>query len=341
MGSAAVVYDLDSGDTLYSVHPYAELPIASTTKLMTALLVLEHGHLGSTTTVSYLAATIGQSSMYLRSGEVLSLRNLLYGLLLPSGNDAAIALAEAVSGTVPAFVARMNARCKQLGCANTRFTNPDGLDGYGNNYSSAHDLLLVLQAALRYDTFRAIVRTKTYYVAATIDNYAHSLTNVNEPLWWYPGVLGAKPGNTAAAGFCSVLYVVRGGRHIAAVILGMSDRFTDVRNLLNYAFRDFSWHSPAGVSPDLETLLYPRDDFSGDSPYRFLEGSDGPGKAWRYYVGTGYFVRAPFLAYYAAHPLLGLPTSKASQTGTILRQRFGHTQLLYNVAAGTFSQEQG
>jgi hypothetical protein len=185
------------------------------------------------------------------------------------------------------------------------------------------------------------VRTKTYYVPGTIDNYAHALTNVNEPLWWYPGVQGAKPGNTAAAGFCSVLYVVRGGRHIAAVILGMSDRYTDVRDLLNYAFRDFTWHVPAGVSPALESLLYPRDDFSGDSPFRFLEGSDGPGKPWRYYVGTGYFVRAPFLAYYAAHPLLGLPTSQPSLGDGVMRQRFGHTQLLYNVAAGTFSREQG
>ncbi len=325
---------------LYSVNSDAELPIASTTKLMTALLVLEHGRLDAMTTVSYLAATIGQSTMYLRGGEVLSLRNLLYGLMLPSGNDAAIALAEAVGGSVPTFVAMMNARCRQLGCTHTRFNNPHGLDGYGN-YSSAHDLLLVLKADLHYDTFRAIARTKTYYVAGTSHNYAHPLTNVNEPLWWYPGVQGAKPGNTAAAGFCRVLYVVRGGRHVAAVILGMSDRYTDVRDLLNYAFRDFTWHSPDGVSPVLETQLYPRDDFSGDSPYRFLEGNDGPGKPWRYYVGTGYYVRPPFLAYYAVHPTLGPPTSQPATGDGIIRQRFGRTVLLYRQATGTFSREQG
>jgi hypothetical protein len=183
------------------------------------------------------------------------------------------------------------------------------------------------------------VSTKTYFVPATLHNYPHNLTNVDEPLWWYPGVLGAKPGNTAAAGFCSVLYVARGARRIAAVVLGMPDRFTDVRNLLNYAFANFTWHSPAGISLSLEDQLYPPDDFSQDSPYRFLEGSDGPGKAWRYYVGTGYFVRRPFLDYYKSHPHLGVPTCQATAVSNLLVQRFGKTLLVYNVATGGFTRD--
>jgi D-alanyl-D-alanine carboxypeptidase len=329
MGKAAVVYDMDSGLTLYSQGADEHLPVASTTKLMTALLVLEYGHLDDMTTVSYTAAAIGESTMYLRAGEQLSLKDLLYGLLLPSGNDAAIALAEAVSGSESAFVAAMNARCRQLGCTGSHFTTPHGLDGYGN-YSTAHDLLRVLLADLRFATFRAIVRTQTYDVPATAHNYSHFLTNVHEPLWWYPGVEGAKPGNTADAGFCDALYAVRGGRHIAAVILGMDDRYTDVRDLLDFAFQNFTWHSPAGISASLEALLSPPDDFSQDNPDRFLTGTDGPGKPWRYYVGTGYYVRPPFLQYVAQHPYLDLPTSQATHLGSLQVQQFGKTVMFYN-----------
>jgi D-alanyl-D-alanine carboxypeptidase len=311
------------------VNPNLGLPIASTTKLMTALLVLERGHLSDTTTVSYTAATIGQSSMYLNAGEVVTLRDLLYGLLLPSGNDAAIALAEAVSGSEAAFVAAMNARCRQLGCTNTHFTNPHGLDGDGN-YSSAHDLVLVLLADLHYGTFRGITGTKTHYIPPTAHNYAHSLVNVNEPLWWYPGVVAGKPGNTTAAGFCSTLYVVRGSRHVALVILGMNDRYTDVRDLLNYVFGDFTWRSPTGINQTLRAVLLPADDLSYDSPYRYLAGSNGPGKPWRYYVGTGYYARTPFLAYYEAHLNLGPPTSRPTLSSSGLEQRFGTTLLSYN-----------
>jgi D-alanyl-D-alanine carboxypeptidase len=335
-GKAAVVYDMDSGKVLFSQHAQQHLPVASTTKLMTALLVLEHGQLDELTTVSYKAATIGESTMGLRAGEQLTLRELLYGLLLPSGNDAAIALAEAVGGSESAFVAAMNTRCRALGCTGSRFTTPHGLDGY-DNYSTAHDLLLVLLSDLRFATFRAIVSTRTVTIPATAHNYSHFLTNVNEPLWWYPGVEGAKPGNTTDASYCVALYVVRGTRHIAAVILGMEDRFTDVRDLLNFVLHDFTWHSPAAISASLESLLYPQDDFSGDTPYRFLTGSDGPGKPWRYYVGTGYYVRPPFLQYALLHSDLGLPTSQATALGSLQVQRFGKSVLFYNSTTGALA----
>ncbi len=335
-GKAAIVYDMDSGQTLYAAHSQEQLPIASTTKLMTALLVLEHGHLDSTTTASYAAATIGESTMYLREGERLSLRELLYGLLLPSGNDAAIALAEAVSGTESAFVTAMNRRCRKLGCTGSHFTTPHGLDGYGG-YSTAHDLLLILLADLRFSTFRAVVSTRTFTIPATAHNYLHRMTNVHEPLWWYPGVKGAKPGNTTAAGFCDALYAVRGDRHVAAVILGMVDRFTDVRDLLNFALHDFTWHSPASVSASLERLLYPSDDFRQDAPDRYLAGMDGLGKPWRYYIGTGYFVRPPFLSYFQQHPGLGLPTSQATTLGSLQVQRYGKKVVFYNSTTGALA----
>jgi D-alanyl-D-alanine carboxypeptidase len=336
LGSAAVAYDLDSGETLYTVNSRMPLPVASTTKLMTALLVLEHGGLAAQTSVSYHAATIGQSTMNLRYGERLSIRDLLYGLLLPSGNDAAIALAEATSGSEAAFVLAMNARCLLLGCVATHFTTPHGLDGYGN-YSSAHDLLLILRADLRYATFRAIAGTRTYLVPATAHNYSHWLINVDEPLWWYPAVAGGKPGNTAAAGFCSALYVTRGTKHLAVVILGMPDRYTDVRDLVDFALGDFTWHSPAGVSPALASMLYPPDDLSQDGTWRYLAGRDAAGSAWRYYVGSGYYAREPFLGYLRLHPALGLPTSQASASGGTMVQRFTAATVVYHAATGTFA----
>lgn len=331
LASAALVYNLASGKTTYAVNSDAPLPMASTTKLMTALLVLEHGRLDTPATVSYNAASIGQSTMGLYQGEQVSLRDLLYGLLLPSGNDAAITLAEAVGGSEQAFVALMNARCSRLGCTHTHFTSPHGLDAPGH-YASARDLLRIALADLHYATFRRIVDTRVYRVAATAHNAAHVLYNVNQPIWWYPGVRGLKSGTTGAAGHCDVLYVQRGGRRFLAVLLGMPDRYTDVRDLLDYALGDFTWHTPATASP-----IYPPDNFSEDWQGRYLTGYDAQGRAWRYYVGTGYYVRQPMLSYAAYHPELGLPVSEATALGGEDVQQFGHTLLIYHPQSATFT----
>lgn len=338
LGKAAIVYDATAQRVLYAVNPDTPLPMASTTKLMTALLVLEHGNLDTTTMVSTGAVAVGGSTMNLHAGEILSLRDLLYGLLLPSGNDAAVALAEAVGGIEGQFVAAMNSRCAQLGCTHTHFTSPHGLDMPGH-YASARDLLRIVQADLHYATFRAIVATRTYSIPATAQHYAHYLVNVNEPLWWYPGVVGAKPGNTTNAGFCDVVVARQGKREIIVVTLGMPDRYTDVRDLLNFAFADFTWHSPSSIPALLETRLYPRDDFYLDSPYNYLTGQDARGRPYRYYIGTGYYLQAPFTAYLIAHPALGLPTSEAVAQGPLSAQRFGRAVLLYNARTATFSQE--
>src|SRR5579864_6027433 len=128
LGRAALVYDEGTRRTLFADNQDTPLPMASTTKLMTALLVLEQGHLNTTVVVSANAATVGGSTMNLYAGETLTRRDLLYGLLLPSGNDAAVALAESVGGDEQRFVAMMNARCARLGCTHTHFTSPHGLD---------------------------------------------------------------------------------------------------------------------------------------------------------------------------------------------------------------------
>lgn len=330
LGSAAILADAKTGRILYAAHADTPLPMASTTKIMTALLALEYGHLDAQVTVSYAAATIGQSTMGLYQGEQISLHELLYGLLLPSGNDAAIAVAEAVGGSEDAFVARMNERCRRLGCTHTHFTSPHGLDD-SDHYASARDLLRIARAAMRYPLFRAIVRTRSYVVAATAYNREHDLYNVNQPLWWYPGVAGIKSGTTNAAGHCDVVYARRGTRQVIGVFLGMPDRYTDVRDLLDYGLQDFTWHSPTQAG-----TIYPLDDFSQDGPDRFLRGVDARGR-YRYYVGTGHFVRAPFLYYYIDHPEIGLPTGEAGPYRDGVSQRFGATVLIYDPKTDTLT----
>ncbi|HXT33973.1 MAG TPA: hypothetical protein VN837_00220, partial [Chloroflexota bacterium] len=155
---------------------------------------------------------------------------------------------------------------------------------------------------------------------------------------WYPGVIGAKPGNTTNAGFCDVVVARRGKREVIVVTLGMPDRYTDVRDLLNFSFSDFTWHSPESIPASLENQLYPRDTFSLDSPYDYLIGKDAGGRPYRYYIGTGYYVQEPFLGYLDGHDGLGLPTSQAVTSGDVATQRFGKTVLLYHGQTATFSQ---
>src|SRR5579884_924073 len=145
---AALLIDEATGEILYSKNANAELPMASTTKITTAVLVLQHGHLNDMVRVSRAAATIGESTMGLRQGEVLSVRQLLYGLLLNSGNDAAIALAEHVGGTVKHFVAMMNGLAHTLHMTHTHYVTPHGLDE-PHHYTSAHDLAIIAQYAMR------------------------------------------------------------------------------------------------------------------------------------------------------------------------------------------------
>jgi D-alanyl-D-alanine carboxypeptidase len=326
LGRAALLYDLDSNGTLLSYHADEPLPPASTTKLMTALLVLEHGRLDTPATVSYAAATVGQSSMGLRQGEVLTRRQLLYGLLLPSGNDAAVALAESIAGSQDAFVAMMNARCAQLGCTHTHFMNPHGLPAAGH-YTSARDLLLIAQASLRFATLVQIAGTRSYVIPATPSNYAHDLVNIDQPIFWYPGLEGLKSGTTGEAGHCEVLYEVRGGRHLLAVLLGMPNRYTDVRDVLNFGLQNFTWHLATQAR-----YLYMPDDLSQDTPDQTLAATDGKGRPERYYPATGYYLRQPFLAYAQAHPSLGAPTSDVTAFGDDRVQRFSHAVLIYHRA---------
>ncbi len=238
---SALLLDLDSGQTLFALHPDDPLPPASTAKLMTALIVLQQANLDDVVTVSAAAAETSGSRMGLVAGEMLTVRELLYGLLLPSGNDAAVALAEHVAGSEAGFVALMNRTAESLGLEATHFANPHGMDADGQT-SSAADLLAMPQAALQYPLFAQIVAMP----AAEVSGMA--LTNTNELLGKYPGADGIKTGTTDAGGECLVASVTRQGHRLLAIVLGSQDRYADVRAMFDFAAG--GWHWTATALPD-------------------------------------------------------------------------------------------
>jgi D-alanyl-D-alanine carboxypeptidase (penicillin-binding protein 5/6) len=231
---AGLVYDVDARQALFGLHEHQALPPASTAKLMTALLTLRHGDLAGKVTVSQKAATTGGSTMSLQAGETLTVEDLLYGLLLPSGNDAAVALAEHVGGDEAAFVAQMNQTAAQMGLRDTHFINPDGLDE-PQQVSSASDLLALARADLAYPIFARIVATPSATVAG------HALQSTNELLGTYPGADGVKTGTTDEAGQCLVASVTRGGHRLLVVVLHSQDRYADARKLLDFAAAGWQW----------------------------------------------------------------------------------------------------
>jgi len=235
--ASALVVEAKSGVTLLAHEATARRPMASLTKMMTALLALERGRLDQRVAVEVDAATLGDSSvMGLRPGEELSLEDLLYGLLLPSGNDAALAVAEHIEGSVPRFVGAMNRRAAELGMVDTHFANPHGLDD-PDHYSSAADLVLLARTAMANLTFAGIVQTKERTVRGKLATY--ELRNTNRLLGAYPGLDWVKTGSTDAAGQCLVAAAQRGEEHIFTAVLGSSGRFTDTRALLNYSYDKF------------------------------------------------------------------------------------------------------
>jgi D-alanyl-D-alanine carboxypeptidase (penicillin-binding protein 5/6) len=238
---SAVLEDLDTGQVLFSRDADRERPIASLTKLMTAVLALRRADPADVVTVSERASTgvggIGISELGLRAGERLSVRQLLYALLLQSANDAAVALAEHVSGSVEAFVRAMNVEAERLGMRNTRFYSPNGLDDRG--YSTPLDLARLMRAAYAQPLFRQIDTTRFHEIPSP-SGPPRSIQNRNVLLWLYKGAIGGKTGYTAAAGFCVVGAAQREGVRLVAVVLGSSgEPFSDAATLLDYGYAAF------------------------------------------------------------------------------------------------------
>jgi len=244
---SAAVENAVTGTLLWSRGLNTERPMASITKVMTAFIVISAGDLNRTITVP--SAVIGYvlewdaSNAGLRPGDKLTARQLLYGMLLPSGADAAYTLAEAYGPGLQAFIARMNAAARLLGMTRTHFSNFDGLPyptPY-SNYSTAADLLILGRAAMRSALFRSIVDQRTYRITAGSGHHGYLWRNLNPLLGRYPGAIGIKPGYTGAAGQCLLFEATRNGYSVIGVTLdslGSIDtvNVADPTRVLNWAF---------------------------------------------------------------------------------------------------------
>lgn len=231
---AAILFENTTGTVLYGKNEHVRRSPASLTKIMTALLAFESGRMDDTVTISRRAAGLGGSSLYLKEGQQIPLRELMYGMLLRSGNDAAVAVAEHIAGSVSAFVGMMNQRADELGATNTRFANPHGLDAH-NHYSTAFDLTMLSRTALWHKDFAEIVGT----VDHTYEEKGITWRNTNRLLWSYTGAEGIKTGTTGQAGNCLAAAASREGMQLITVVLGSANRWRDTTTLLDYAFDNF------------------------------------------------------------------------------------------------------
>lgn len=234
---SGLAYDLTTNTMLYARNVYAKRPLASLTKIMTAIVALEHPKQNDTYTVRE-QSLVGEDSMGLTAGEQLTLNDLLYGLMLHSGNDAAEVLADNFPGGRDTFIQAMNDKAKSLGLTHTHFTNPTGLEGDGNQYTTAADLLVMTRFALvHFPTFRDVVATFDYTIDASATHKAYFLENETNLLTSYPGVKGVKTGYTPEAGLCLVTYLDYNGHKIVGVVLSSNDRRDDMKDVLDFALK--------------------------------------------------------------------------------------------------------
>ena len=238
--ASAVLMDADSGAILFARHHMERRSPASTTKIMTALLILEEGRLDEQVVITERAAAVGGTGLGLKRGQRVMLRDLLWAILLKSANDAALAAAEHVGGSEERFVARMNAKAISLGMQGTQFTNPHGLD-HPDHYSTAYDLAILTRQALRNPTFARLVQTREAQVAILTGRNGRVVKRKvvrthNQLLGQFFGADGVKTGYTERAGRCLVASATRGDHQLIAVLLNDSHRWAEAAALLEYGF---------------------------------------------------------------------------------------------------------
>ncbi len=235
----ALIYDRIGKKVLFEKNGKKQFKMASTTKIMTAIVVLENAKLNDVVTIENKAAWTGGSRLGLKKDDKITVHDLLYGLLLVSGNDAAVALAIHTGGSVEGFAEKMNNKAKKLGLTNTHFVTPEGLDKE-EHYTTAEELAKIADYAMEIPKFKEIVNTKTYTVK--INNKLKTLKNTNELLGVLPGVYGIKTGFTNGAGRCLVIGCKRENLDIITVVLGADTkkmRTSDSIKLIEYAFKNF------------------------------------------------------------------------------------------------------
>ncbi len=232
---AAALMNADTGEFLYTKNPNTKLPIASLTKIMTAILAIENADISEQVVISKEAANQPPSSIYVQPGDQLTLEDLLYGLILRSGNDAAYAIAEYVAGNVDDFVRLMNQKAKAIGMTNTNFSNPSGLNIPRENISTASDVAKLMQYAMQNKKFREIAGTKVYQTQSALGvpyewNHKHRLVNQVDY------VIAGKTGFTKAAGRTLASYASKNGINLIAVTLNDPNDWEDHLNMFQYGF---------------------------------------------------------------------------------------------------------
>lgn len=238
---SAIAIDNESKSVLFEKNADEKLPIASITKLMTILIILDENDLSDTVTISSNAASTGGSTMFLHIGEKIAVENLIYGALIGSSNDAAVALAEYNAGSTSAFIDKMNKKAKSLNLTNTHFSTASGL-GDANNYSSARDLSILAQQVYANKFIKHAAELKEIEVLSVDGSITHKIKTTNELLGGYLNVKGLKTGTTDAAGQCLVTIAENDeGHEITTVLLNSQNRFTEAKVLIDWVFRAFSW----------------------------------------------------------------------------------------------------
>ncbi|MFX4261401.1 D-alanyl-D-alanine carboxypeptidase family protein [Pelotomaculum propionicicum] len=239
-GEAAVLMDFTNGQVLFEKNPEQRMYPASTTKIITAIIALESGKINDMVTIPLEASIVEGSAIGLQEGEQISLGDLIYALMLNSGNDSAIAIACHLGGSVEGFVKMMNKKAAEIGAVNTHFNNSNGLPD-PDHYSTARDMALIARYAMRNAQFRDIVATKIQVIKRNDPEAQTFLGNHNKMLWNYDGAIGVKTGYTDDAGQCLVTAAVRDGRELISVVMKSegTNIWSDSSALLDYGFTDF------------------------------------------------------------------------------------------------------
>ena len=258
---AGVVICGDTGEIIYSKNADTRLPMASTTKIMTGLILCEKADLSKEITVTAEMLRVEGSSMGLLAGDRVTFHDLLYGLMLCSGNDAANVIAFSLSGTVDAFVKQMNEKAKALGLKNTNFVTPSGLDG-AEHYTTAYDLALLTREALKNENFAKCVATKTATLCFGNPPYKRTVTNHNKLLGSVDGVIGVKTGFTKKSGRCLVTAARKDEKYVIAVTLNAPNDWQDHKQMLNYGLERLS---VVEIKPDNKYCKIPV--IGGESEY--------------------------------------------------------------------------
>ncbi len=241
---AWLLYDEDTDTMLASQNAAEPRAMASVTKIMSALVAVRAADPSEIVIISESAATTGEAEIGIAAGEVWTLRDLLAAMLVRSGNDAAVAVAEHVGGSVPGFAEMMNEMADLIGLQDTSFVNPHGLDAEGH-YMTAEDLLTLGRRALEEPLIARLVRTRVVRFRDDPEGKARRAVNTNSLLGAYPGVAGVKTGFTADAGRVLIAVAQRGDRRLWTVVMGSANHFDDTRRLLEYGFSTFG---PADIA---------------------------------------------------------------------------------------------